>query len=50
MQVAAAQALLADTDSSLGPVIGVIAVVLALVAVLAFAVHVLTTSAVGGGR
>jgi hypothetical protein len=48
MQFDAGHALLAEVDSSLGGVIAVIAVVLGAVAVLAFAVHVLTTSAVGG--
>ncbi|MEA2615957.1 MAG: hypothetical protein QOE72_1740 [Chloroflexota bacterium] len=48
MQFGAGHALLADADSSLGEVIAVIAVVLGVVAVLAFAVHVLTTSAVSG--
>ncbi|HEY2704355.1 MAG TPA: hypothetical protein VGL20_11745 [Candidatus Dormibacteraeota bacterium] len=48
MQFEAGQAFLADIDSSVGSVIVVIAVVLGVVAVLAFAVHVLTSSAVGG--
>ncbi|HEY0409830.1 MAG TPA: hypothetical protein VGE42_06130 [Candidatus Dormibacteraeota bacterium] len=48
MQFEAGHPLLAEVDSSLGAVIAVIAVVLGVVAVLAFAVHVLTSSAVGG--
>jgi len=48
MQFGVGHTLLADVDSSLGAVIAVIAVVLGVVAVLAFAVHVLTTSAVRG--
>jgi hypothetical protein len=50
MQFNAAHALLADGDSPLVPVIGVIAVVLGVVAVVAFAVHLLTSAAVGGRR
>ncbi len=50
MQFEAAHGLLADVDSSIGAVIGVIAVVLGVVAVLAFAVHVLTTGALGSRR
>ncbi len=47
MQFEAGQALLADVDA-LGGVVVVIAVVLGVVAVLGFAVHVLTSSALGG--